>query len=120
MVEELRTQMESYGIDVAGALERMMGNENLFFRMMKKFTEDKIFPNLKASLEEKNYSQAFEHAHALKGVAGNLGLNSIMEADSVMVEKLRNYTEESVQGIEADLEKLEQIYMKVMGLLQQI
>ena len=119
MVEELRIQMEACGIDVAGALERMMGNENLFFRMMNKFTEDTIFPNLKASLEEKDYSKAFEYAHALKGVAGNLGLNSVMEADAVIVEKLRNYTEESVQGIEEDLVKLEGIYQQVMTVLKE-
>lgn len=120
MLDEVRGQLESCGVDVAGAMERMMGNEDLFFRMMKKFLEDTIFQDLKGKLMEKEYKAAFEYAHALKGVAGNLGLNSIMEADIVIVEKLRHYTAESVQGIEADLEKLENIYLQVCEVLRKL
>ena len=119
MTEELRGQMEACGIDVEGALARMMGNENLFFRMMKKFTEDTIFPSLKESLKAQDYKKGFEYAHALKGVAGNLGLDSIMKADEIIVEKLRHYTEGSVPGIEEDLKNLEENYNKVMEVLKQ-
>ncbi len=120
MLEEVKVRLEDCGIDVVGAMERMMNNEDLFFRMMKKFPEDTIFPNLKDALERKDYKAGFEFAHALKGVAGNLGLDSIMNADVVIVERLRNYAEPNIVGIEEDLEKLEEAYVKVCAELQRL
>lgn len=120
MVEEVKTQLEACGIDVAGAMERMMGNEMLFLKMMRKFPEDEVFRNLKEKLAEKDYGEAFQYAHALKGVAGNLGLNPIMEADIVIVEKLRHYTEESVKGIDEDFKQLEAVYDQICAKLKEL
>ena len=40
MTPERRTQLEAAGIDVASALERMMGSEALLERLLGKFLED--------------------------------------------------------------------------------
>lgn len=117
MQEELRVEMEDCGIDVNGALSRMMGNEKLFFRVMKKFLEDNTYKNLIAKLEEEDYEEAFKSAHALKGVAANLGLNPIMDADSVIVEKLRNH---NIEGIKEDVEKLTKEYQQIYAVLEKI
>ena len=117
MQEELRLEMESCGIDVTGALNRMMGNESLFFRIMKKFLEDESYNKLMMKLEEEDYDEAFKYAHALKGVAGNLGLNPIMDADVVLVEKLRHH---NMDGITEDARELTEAYQKIYAVLEKL
>lgn len=117
MQEELRLEMENCGIDVAGALNRMMGNEDLFFRIMKKFLEDESYKNLMIKLEQKDYDEAFKCAHALKGITGNLGLDPIMDADVVIVEKLRNH---NMEGIEEDAKRLTEVYQKIYAVLEKL
>ena len=117
MTEEIIKRMEEQGIDVKGALGRMMGNEKLFVRIMKKFPNDASFGNLKAALEQKDYESAFEQAHALKGVSGNLGLRPLMEADIVVLEKLRH---RETAGLEEDMEKLTAIYEETCGILNEL
>ncbi len=117
MTEEIRKRMEDQGMDVAGALGRMMGNEALFVRIMKKFLDDQSFGKLKDALAQKDYDAAFEGAHALKGVAGNLGLNPVMEADIVILEKLRR---KETEGLEADFEKLNMLYEETCEILKEL
>lgn len=117
MTEDIKKKMEEQGIDVKGALGRMMGNENLFVRIMKKFPDDASFGNLKEALEQKDYTAAFEQAHALKGVSGNLGLRPLMEADIVVLEKLRHH---ETAGLEEDMEKLTAIYEGTCEVLREL
>lgn len=56
---------------------------------MASFREDEGFSNLGGALEAKKYDDAFDYAHMLKGVAGNLGLNPLFNTISVLVEALR-------------------------------
>ena len=53
----------------------------------------------------------------LKGVAGNLGMEKIMNADVVVVEKLRS---ENYEGLEADVANLKEAYTQVMDVIMRI
>ena len=52
MTSQRRKQLEEAGIDVASALERMMGSEELLERLLRKFLENQQYPALCAALKE--------------------------------------------------------------------
>ena len=53
----------------------------------------------------------------MKGVAGNLGLKTVMEADIVILEKLRR---KETEGLEADFEKLNMLYEETCEILKEL
>lgn len=85
MIEKLR----AYGADIEGALERFMGDEELYDSCIKLLLEEEAFDQLDRAIKEKYYKSAFEAAHTLKGVLGNLGLTPIFNSTSDIVELLR-------------------------------
>ncbi|MDD3401766.1 MAG: Hpt domain-containing protein [Hespellia sp.] len=88
-MSELLDRCRAYGADVDATMERLVNDEELFEMCLAQFSEDAGFAELRTAIEAKDYHAAFEHAHALKGVAGNLGLTPLFEAISVLVEALR-------------------------------
>ena len=94
-----------------------MNNEGLYVRLLGKFKADKNYQGLVDAVGEQRYEDAFNCAHALKGVAGNLGLDSLMNADVVIVEKLRNGT---TDGLEDDVKVLTETYNNIMKAIETI
>ena len=70
--------MDAAGADVDGALNRFMGKVSLYKKFMKKFLEDRSYPDMLESLAGHDPEEAFRQAHTLKGVAGNLGINNLL------------------------------------------
>lgn len=69
----LKECLEAYGADYAATMERFMGNEGLYLKIFDMFFQDENLNRLGAALKEEDYAAAFEAAHTLKGVAGNMG-----------------------------------------------
>lgn len=84
-IENLR----EYGADVDEGLARCMGNEAFYLKMVAMGIADERFGSLKKALEEKDLDEAFEQAHALKGVVGNLALTPIAGPIGEMTALLR-------------------------------
>lgn len=85
LVEKVRT----YGADVSGAMERFLDDEDLYEKCLLTFVDDESFAGLKEAIDNKDYEQAFNCAHTLKGVAANLGLTPLYDAIVGIVEPLR-------------------------------
>lgn len=117
MNQEIKEELVAAGVNMEEAMERMMNNEMLLERLLVKFKMDKNFPGLEKALEEQNYEEAFHCAHTLKGVAGNMGMEKLMEADIVVVEKLRSH---NYEGLEADMEAVRASYHQLMEVIQKI
>lgn len=106
--------LNEYGADTASALHRCVGDEDLYCECVKLFIEDRNFDGLSTELSRRNYRSAFEHAHALKGVAANLSLTPIFNAISAIVEPLRidsrtaDY-DKLLSNLKAEHDKLEQL-----------
>lgn len=94
------------GVNLDEALERFMGNEELLVRFLKKFTNDTSYQSLVKAMSEKNGKDAFEAAHALKGVCGNLSIARLFE----LVSKLTEFLRGGHAGEEA-----EQCYLEVVA-----
>lgn len=107
MNETTRQQLIDSGLDVDGALHRLMENENLYIKLLGKFLSDNNYEELTARISEKDYKEAFHNAHTLKGVGANLGLAELTKAVEVVVEKLRAGNSE---GIEGDMREVTEKY----------
>lgn len=107
------------GVDVEDGLRRFMNNEAMFEKYLKKFLDNDLYEPLveEMSKEPLQTREAFERAHALKGVCANLSMSSVMEVLHPMVEKLRVGETEGV--IEA-LPQLQQRYDRVMEAIKKM
>ena len=85
----LLTELRERGCDVDNALVRFLNNEAFYEKCFKKFFADPAFPALGEALRTKNADEAFRHAHTLKGLASNMGLNAVHDLSVELVEPLR-------------------------------
>ena len=82
-------QFRLAGGDVEGVMERFMDDEELLRDCLAQFVTEDDFERLKEAVLGQDYQKAFEYAHALKGVVGNLGLTTIYAPLTILVEALR-------------------------------
>jgi len=84
--------MKQYGANVEEGLSRCMGNETFYFRLVSIVPNEANFAKLKSSIEAEDLDTAFEAAHALKGVTGNLALTPLYQPVFEITELLRART----------------------------
>lgn len=70
---DLRRELELCETDVDGALRRFSGNESLYVSCLGLFLIDPTMKQLNSAVSAKTWDDAFTAAHALKGLAGNMG-----------------------------------------------
>ena len=66
--------------DLQGAMQRFYGNEELYIACLKSFLDDPTIAQLNDSISNGMWDDAFTAAHALKGLAGNMGFVPLMHA----------------------------------------
>ncbi len=76
-------------MDYDRTMARFMGNEKFYLKILQRLPQDQNLDGLGTALDKGDLAAAFEAAHTIKGLAGNLGLQSIYEVISAMVEPLR-------------------------------
>lgn len=81
--------LENAHINVDEALNRMMGNEALLERLLKKFCSENHYNTIEEAIETKDIQSAINASHALKGVAGNLSLTLVYELSSLQCDLFR-------------------------------
>lgn len=89
MEESKREKLTEAGINVDVVLNRFRGNEKMLTYFLVTFYEDPNFGQFKTAMEEKRYKDAFKTLHTLKGLCGNLALDSLFEIIDKEVEFLR-------------------------------
>ncbi len=82
-------RLRSWGCDVAGAMERMAGEEDFYISCLQEVVADPYFEKLKEALDAGRVSEAFDAAHTLKGVFANVGLTPMYDKTVEIVEPLR-------------------------------
>jgi len=81
--------LQQFGANTREGLGRCMNNEAFYLRLVNISLNDASFEKLEAAVKDGDRKAAFEAAHALKGVMGNLSLTPLYEAVSEMTELLR-------------------------------
>jgi len=81
--------LNRFGADTKEGLSRCLGNEEFYLKMVGMGIQDERFESMETVLSSKDLEGAFEMAHALKGVLGNLALTPIYQPMSEMTQLLR-------------------------------
>lgn len=77
---------------IGGNYEEVLGRltkEERIEKFMLRFLEDVSYDGLCSALEEKKHDEVFRWIHTLKGIALNLGFESLYEASDKMTEAVR-------------------------------
>ena len=120
-MDDFQRIFEAYGADYQGTLGRFMGNRKMYMKFLGMLFQDENLSKLGNALEQGDMTSAFEAAHTLKGVTGNMGLTPLYDAVCTIVEPLRtredreDYTKmyENVRGQFKRAEKLRADLMEV-------
>ena len=107
-------KLKEFGADTEAGSTRCMNNEEFYFRLIGMAAKDPNFEKLEIALAMEEPDDAFEAAHALKGVLGNLALTPLFEPANEMCELLRGRTEMDYDPL---LEQLMQAKVQLDALL---
>ncbi len=84
-------------------MERFLNDEEMYVSFLPQVVDEPAFVRLGLALQRDDAKAAFEEAHMLKGVLGNMGLTPMYEVTCKIVEPVRRG---ETQGVEYDYEKL--------------
>lgn len=89
--KEFSDELLTVGLNVPEMVEHFMDKEEMFLKYLTKFFEsaDDVVLELTAAVEKEDYQAALFAAHALKGLAGNIGLNGVFLPAKKMVDDIR-------------------------------
>ena len=86
-------KLKTFGANTEEGLKRCVNKEDFYLRMVNSALKGDQMEQLTAALQAKDLDKAFETAHTLKGVFGNLSLTPLYEPMSKMTEFLRSRTD---------------------------
>lgn len=106
--------LKEEGVNYDGALRRFSGSAQLYERFLRRFLEDTTFEQLDSALERGEEKDAFAAAHTFKGLTANLGMESLQDIVSQMVEFLRRGQVEEAVGM---FQELKGKYDRICGII---
>ena len=95
--------LRAFGANVDEGLHRCMENEAFYLRLVPMAAKDAGFDKLSAAIAAGDLDAAFEAAHALKGVLGNLALTPLYTSVSELTELLRARAEADYETLVKDV-----------------
>ena len=72
-------KLNDFGANTEEGLGRCYGNEALYLRLVGMIPAEASFDKLQSAIESNDLDAAFEAAHALNGVLGNLSLTPMYQ-----------------------------------------
>lgn len=102
-------------IDVADGIDRVMGDRELYTRMLKRFRSDygNTVSPIRNALLTNNTALAHRAVHTLKGAAGMIGAHQVAERANALERILRTGSD----GAEAAIDALDQALARAMQVL---
>lgn len=85
--------LKRYGANTQEGLSRCMNNEAFYLRLVRMGLRDEHFDMLKDAMASGDVKKAFDAAHTLKGVTGNLSLTPLYTPMCELTELLRGKKE---------------------------
>lgn len=103
----MREELAALKVPYDEVLERFLGKEDFYLRILKKFLADQSFEGLEQKASEKDWPEAFKYAHTVKGLCANLGLTGILDSVVPLTEELRKapYDEQAIGNYLAEAER---------------
>ncbi len=85
--------LRSGGIDVADALNRFSGSNELFEKYLSRFIGEKSYIELVEAMGKGDFAHAENCVHSLKGITGSLGMVSLFESSCALLAAFREKKE---------------------------
>lgn len=104
------------GVDVQEGIKRFSGKKEIYEKYLYKFPENEYYERLEVALLKGEKEEAFQAAHALKGMTGNLSMNTLYEALKPVVEALRG--EADFQVAREQMDKVREQYQSVLSAIE--
>lgn len=89
MDKDLLQALKTCGTDLGGVSRRFAGNETLYVACLDAFLKDQTLEELKEAITNEAWGEAFTAAHALKGLAGNMGFVPLFHSTGELVMLIR-------------------------------
>ena len=85
--------LKNFGANTDEGLSRCFGMEDFYLKLVATVPDEGNFDRLAESIRANDLDAAFESAHALKGVLGNLSLTPIYDPVNEITDRLRSRTQ---------------------------
>lgn len=108
-------KLRDAGIDYDAALARFVGKREIYEKYLTKFLEDTHVQDAMRALEQKDYGEVLEQTHALKGLAGTLGMTELFDVSADIVRDLRN---EVWDGLDDKLYAMKEVKERMCGVIE--
>lgn len=116
-MDEIFEKLNECGIDTEDAIERFVGDKELYLKILKTFVKDPSFQLAEESFKEKKEEEFLAHLHSLKGVSGNLGISVLFERTALMRQL---YSEGRKQEANNMMSLLREEYEEVVEAIKEI
>lgn len=100
--------LKKFGANTEEGIARCMGNEQFYLKLVATVPGQKEFDVLREKASAGDLDAAFEAAHALKGVLGNLSLTPLYEKVCEITELLRAKTDTDYSGLIEEITALQE------------
>jgi signal transduction histidine kinase/CheY-like chemotaxis protein len=77
--DSLLEAIAPYGVNISAGLARFAGKKEMYEKFLLKFPKDTIFETLSHAIQSEDFDAALKAAHALKGIAANLSMDTFAE-----------------------------------------
>ncbi|NLY82171.1 MAG: Hpt domain-containing protein [Clostridiales bacterium] len=88
-MRKLTNALIEYVSDIDDVMKRFVDDEDFYIECLVLFFEDDNLEKLKIAIDNRDLNEAFNAAHTIKGISGNLGLTPIFNLASELVEDFR-------------------------------
>ena len=107
-------------VDVDNAVDRLMGNDNLYLEFIKRLPEELHLATIREALAQQDADSFHFYLHNLKGFAINLGITEIADAAQAALTEFRASQFRNVTTLEGLLEEIEALGEKFASALGEI
>jgi HPt (histidine-containing phosphotransfer) domain-containing protein len=114
MTEKYLSYLRNADVDVEGVSNRFSGDMDFYEHLLNLFIHDDTMKNIEEDVRCEKWDEAFTEAHALKGLAGNLGFTALFQSISELVIIIRSGR---LNELSASLENVKSCYDQIIKVI---
>ncbi len=113
--DSLLEAITPYGVNVSAGLARFAGNGKIYENVLLKFQKDKSFDALVDAMRSEDFDAAQGAAHALKGIAANLSMDTFAETLFQLEQALKQENYNQALDFLQQAKDLYEVLIEVIG-----
>ncbi|MCD8340167.1 MAG: Hpt domain-containing protein [Burkholderiales bacterium] len=114
MDSQKKKKLQDSGVNVQKGLENFGGNEDLYEKYLRKFSSEPSIHELRKAVATGDKEAGQRAAHTLKGIAGQLGMESLYDK---LVKMEKNFKEELKEDQASDMPDIDAEHLRLADIL---